>query len=568
LDQLIVAQSNPSDPQFGVWLDTTQILANYTPTSVQVASVVEYLTLSGFTNIQTADNNMLVTATGTAAAVSAAFNTGLAHFLRNGTLGIANISDVMVPNTLADTVLAVLGLQTLDKASVGTYQILNPVQFPIAYDASSLPSAANTAVGIVTAGSMTPVVSDLHMFETESGLPQITPIVVNVGGTSGDTSNTLEWDLDSQNIQAMAGGTLQKMIFYTATSLLNSALTPTFNKAVSDNLAPVINVSLVGCESGNNGDGSMAADDAIFKLAVVQGQTFAVSSGDNGAYACGTVGANGTFGTVQGVSYPASSPYVLAIGGTDLSTNGSAGYLSETAWTYSGGGPSAYEVQPNWQNGTVPGAMRGVPDLAFDSSPGANIYVNGVLEYGVGGTSLAAPLFVGSWARLQSMHANTLGFPAAYLYQYGRIPSHTAFHDVTTGSNGVYSAGAGWDYATGWGSLDVAAFNSIIGGGGNPPAEPVEIVPNAPPTQFTNNSSEPVSVTPSTSGALATYFNFCKTDTVRGQTCHTSTSPNYTFSMVNGSANNFKAQACNTAGCTGFIVSPTTVTYCQNYSCP
>jgi pseudomonalisin/xanthomonalisin len=392
-------------------------------------------------------------------------------------------------------------------------------------------------------------------------LPILNPTVVNVGGVSTESQAFVEWDLDSQVIQSMAGGTLKQMLFYTATSFYNSALTMAYNKAMSEGIATVVNISIGECESYNADDGSMAADDAIFKLAIAQGQTFSVASGDQGATGCYPG---------FGVQYPASSPYVIAVGGTTLSTHGDHSYESESAWISGGGGPSAYEQQPSWQTGIVPGPMRGVPDIAFDGdgSSGAKIIVDG-MEETWGGTSLASPLFVGTWARLQSLHGNSLGFPASWIYQYGNSHPSPAFHDVVVGSNGGYSANVGWDYTTGWGSFDVAAVNSVVVGvAGSPPAMPVQITPSNPLFIFTNNNASMVSVTPSTSGAPATSFTFCKTDDLHGQTCHVSTARTWTFSLLNGSMNTFQAQACNAAGCSGFIVAPTTVEYCRNYTCP
>jgi pseudomonalisin/xanthomonalisin len=155
-----------------------------------------------------------------------------------------------------------------------------------------------------------------------------------------------------------------------------------------------------------------------------------------------------------------------------LSTTSSGTYSGETAWTFSGGGPSLYEAQPSWQRGIVPGTTRGVPDIAFDADPssGALFIVNGT-QTSNGGTSLASPLFVGAWARLESAHHNRLGFPAAWLYSHGPTPSGSLFHDVTSGSNGDFSAGPGWDYTTGFGSLDVAGVNAALSTGWEPAIE-------------------------------------------------------------------------------------------------
>ena len=92
--------------------------------------------------------------------------------------------------------------------------------------------------------------------------------------------------------------------------------------------------------------------------------------------------------------------------------------------------------------------------------------VNGASSQ-IGGTSLAAPLSTGTWARVQSSHGNSLGFAAPLLYAAaGKTP--TPYHDVTSGNNGLpllggYSAKAGFDETTGWGTFDIASFNTVVG---------------------------------------------------------------------------------------------------------
>ncbi len=463
LDYHLRALTRPGDPEFGRWLSREQILADYAPLPERANAVAGYLIQAGFTNVHIEPNRLLVTATGTTTAIRNAFHTELGRFVRDGREGIANVTAVQVPPELNDTVLSVLGLQTLDQMHTMNYRVdgvlltgsvhgLNPVLFPVAYNAAGLPTASTTPVGIITEGKMTQTISDLHQFESQNNLPTINPTVVQVGPPSNDTSNTAEWDLDSQSIQAMAGGQVGQIIFYDAYSLSNSYITKALNKAVSDNIAKVINVSLGECESAAYSDGSMATDDQIFQLAIAQGQTFSVSSGDSGSKECGNPP-----GTSVGASYPASSPYVIAVGGTTLYTDANGNYGGEVTWSGTGGSPSLIEAKPSWQNGVVSGTYRGVPDIAFDADPysGAIIVVNGTLQQ-YGGTSLASPLFVGSWARIQSANNAKLGFPASWIYSHG-AQFTSAFHDVTSGTNGDYSATTGWDYTTGFGSFNVAA---------------------------------------------------------------------------------------------------------------
>jgi subtilase family serine protease len=464
-------------------LTTEQFMQRHAPTAAQAKSVVDYLAKNGFTNIEVAENRMVITADGSPVAVKGAFQADLHEFDVNGRRAYANVTDALVPAHLGDTVLAVTGLQTihlfhttLKHASTDgahTYAVtgVSIPNFPSIYGASSMPSATNATIGIITEGSMTQTITDLKSFASSAGYPVPPVTTVTVGSSSTDTSGVDEWNMDSQSSLAAAGGTIKSMLLYTATSLADAPLTAAYNKAVSDNKAKVINVSLGECETSAQSSGTESSNDQIFQTAVAQGQTFSVSSGDSGSYECG--------GSSSAQSYPAVSPYVMSIGGTTLSSSGGT-WQSETVWACSsssncassggtGGGPSLTEAAPSWQTSAgVLGSStkRGVPDIAFDASPnsGALVLVNGSNSQ-IGGTSLAAPLFTGFYSRIQSANGNTLPFPASTLYA-GAASHSTWFHDVTSGSNGGYSAKAGWDYTTGWGSLQVANFATAFSGSG------------------------------------------------------------------------------------------------------
>lgn len=485
LDELTKKLTSGQSTQF---LSAQQFLDRHAPTREQAVKVINYLRALGYRNVSLSDNRMLVTADGSPSQIQSAFQTEMRYFNVKGRLAHANVTDVSVPDTLSDAVLAVVGLQTVHMAHVMNRRVtnegvgtqaaaaqaivgVNPTQFPGIYGASGMPSAATATIGIITQGSMTQTITDLKAFAANSGYPQPPVSVVIVGAASTDTSGVDEWNLDSQSSLAAAGGTVKSMLLYTATTLSDADLTVTYNRVVSDNLAKVINVSLGECETAAKSSGITASNDQIFQTAVAQGQTFSVSSGDSGSYECG--------GSTNQQSYPAVSPYVMAISGTTLSSSGGT-WIGETAWSCSGpatcpqsasggtgGGVSSTEPAPSWQTAagvlTTPG-KRGVPDVSFDGAPssGALIIVKGSIVQ-IAGTSLSAPIFTGFYSRIQAAHGNTLGFPASTLYS-GAAANPSWFHDVTSGSNGGYSAGTGWDYVTGYGSLIVQNFSTAFGG--------------------------------------------------------------------------------------------------------
>jgi pseudomonalisin len=498
LDSFTKELYRPGSPSFHQWMTREETVNNFSPTQAQAQAVANYLAQNGFTNVQISSNRLLVTADGTVGAVRQAFQTQIGHFRRDGREGIANVDDVSVPVSLGATVDRVLGLQTLSKAHVFSRSTIEPYytvvgtsgnanahgyfpqEFATVYDAGNTPTASNTTVALIGWGSMSNAVSDLSQFESSEGIsPVPTSIISTSSQSSSDDSGQGEWALDAQAMVGMAGS-VQNLIFYTdggtysssgSSGAEDSNLLQVINRAVTDNTAKVVNISwgLAEC----NAPGAVGFADSVLQVGVAQGQTFVAASGDNGSYPCdvnGQAPAVGSYSTSTqlSVNYPASSPYVVSVGGTTLNTTPGDSYISESSWPYSGGGNSATESAPSWQDGYS--SYRQVPDVAFDAdwtnSP-IIYYLTASSEAGVsssgwylnGGTSLSTPLFAGAWARLETASANGLGFAAPSMYTYAySIP----FHDVTTGNNGYYSATPGRDNATGWGSFDIAAFNNFI----------------------------------------------------------------------------------------------------------
>lgn len=470
-----------ANPQHAA-LTPAQFTTMYSPTITQAQEVAAFMRQAGFTSITIAPNRLLVSGDAPASVVSVAFHTSFVQVLtRHGRHAFANNSDVLIPAALESTVNAVLGLQNVHLAHTADVRYIpsatsmpqpaqsggslvghDPTDFPIIYGDSSLALASGVPVGIITQGGMAQVIDDLDEFTgPPNNLPAVNVTVdcVTSGGCGGTDASTLsEWDLDSQDIVAMGG--VQDLVLYDVAELSDADLTTAYNAAVSADAVKVINVSLEECETDAESDGSAASDDAIFEEADAQNQTFSIAAGDHGADEC-----PGNGGALT-PSYPASSPYVVAVGGTDLYTSGNTTWADETVWNTlseeggaTGGSPSTFEIQESWQNGLGPNAnssYRGVSDIALDADPasGAEIIVDGA-EQQWGGTSLSSPLFVGTWARILQAKGESLGFAAPLIYQVASDTSNYAadFHDVTSGNNNGESALTGWDYPTGLGSI-------------------------------------------------------------------------------------------------------------------
>jgi subtilase family serine protease len=216
----------------------------------------------------------------------------------------------------------------------------------------------------------------------------------------------------------------------------------------------------------------MIVFDNSFLQGAAQGQTFFASSGDTGSFCPVGVGTNGVPAGVPLVQYPASSPYVVGVGGTTLLTNPDGSYNSEISWNAGGGGISQFEGAPFWQKSASTllstANSRGVPDIAYDADPesGASVVVNGA-PIGVGGTSLSSPMALGVWARALSNNPR-LGFGSIRIYSLydgtGLLGAYPVggFHDITVGVNGLYAAGPGYDLNTGLGTPVISQFTQAL----------------------------------------------------------------------------------------------------------
>jgi kumamolisin len=294
----------------------------------------------------------------------------------------------------------------------------------------------------------------------------VTDVSVDGAGNSptGDPSGPDgEVELDVEVAGALAAGARITVYFAPNTDQgFLDALTSAAHDATHE--PRVISLSWGGPEPTWTAQARAALDSAAEDAASL-GITVLAAAGDQGA-------SDGEPPGQLAVDFPASSPHVLACGGTRLVLAG--GRLgSEQVWNdlahgegATGGGVSATFPRPAFQATTnVPSlpngfAGRGVPDVAGDADPetGYSVLVDGS-EVVLGGTSAVAPLWAALIARANQALARTLGLAAPLLY----APAAAAtFHDVTVGSNGHYDAGPGWDPCTGLGTPDGAALLAAL----------------------------------------------------------------------------------------------------------
>jgi subtilase family serine protease len=253
---------------------------------------------------------------------------------------------------------------------------------------------------------------------------------------------SLEISLDTEWAHVVAPGA--DILLVEAKNALVSSLLTAVDAAVAGG-AKVVSMSWGGSEFSTE-----PGSDSHFNRA---GVTFVASSGDSGA----------------GVIWPASSPYVIAAGGTTLPLDATGNLAGpETAWSGSGGGISAYEAEPGYQSSyPIPstGAKRGVPDVSYDADTNTGVSVYDSTHYQgqkgwftVGGTSASAP----QWAAVIALagqgrtplSSNSTGSSPVYSAAASGVYSSN-YRDVTTGSNGscaICAAKTGYDFVTGLGS--------------------------------------------------------------------------------------------------------------------
>jgi kumamolisin len=302
--------------------------------------------------------------------------------------------------------------------------------------------------------------SDLKAYFSGLGLktPSVSSVSVDGGknSPSGDANGADgEVMLDIEIAGAVAPGA--KIVVYFCPNTSQGFL-DAITQAVHDtvNKPSVISISWGGPESGWTAQ-AMEQFDQAFQDAAAVGITVCIAAGDQGS-------SDGAGDSLAHVDFPASSPNALACGGTTLDASTSK-IISEVVWNDSssgggatGGGISDQFPLPSYQQGAgVPPSAnsggkvgRGVPDVAGNADPdtGYEIRVDGSSVV-AGGTSAVAPLWAGLVARLNQALGKPVGFLNPNLY--GPVHQAGTFRDITSGNNGAYSAGPGWDACTGWG---------------------------------------------------------------------------------------------------------------------
>jgi kumamolisin len=412
---------------------------------------------------------------GTVAAMNGAFGVQLKTYEHPGGKYRGRTGAVQLPAELQDVVEGVFGLDNRPQAkphfrrrqglggvrAAAVNLSYTPLQVAAFYDYPTGVDGSGECIALIELGGgynstdLSNYWSQLKLAKT----PSVSAVSVGNGSNqpTGDPNGPDgEVMLDIEVAGAIAPGA--KVVVYfaenTDAGFLNAITTAAHD---STNNPSVLSISWGGPESSWTQQAMTSMDEA-FQSAAAMGVTVCVAAGDDGSTDGVNDGANH-------VDFPASSPNVLACGGTELVTSGNT-VTSETVWNElasnegaTGGGISDVFPLPSWQNGAgVPPSAnpsqnvgRGVPDVAGDADPttGYVTLVDGQPDV-IGGTSAVAPLWAGLVARINQSVGKPIGFMNPLLYQAGDASGD--FDDITSGNNGAYSAGPGWDACTGLGS--------------------------------------------------------------------------------------------------------------------
>jgi subtilase family serine protease len=501
LDRLLAAISNPDSPQYRHFLTGAQFAARYAPLAVNLEAVRSDLQRAGF-SVNVSDQ--AVSAFGSQMQIERYFRTSL---IRSADGVVAPRTTHGLPEELAAgkaTIIGLDGTPPLDVDSrsmpmpsglapnkwsnepLGPYY---PTDLKQAYAMPSIQDASGrgTTIGVVMASPVDK--SDIQKFFAiiQSAQPSVTTINVDGGGKLHNHF-TFEATLDVEQSAGVAPAA--HILLYNIRNLKNASIYDGYAEALKGD-AGIISSSFGTCEqqfSKPSGRAMLVAFDALFKEGLARGFTWVASSGDYGKYSCRSR-------TVIGVDWPAVSPYVLAVGGTNLVTSlgsNDANYVSENAfhdekpsfggtlWG-SGGGYSLYYKQPAWQRGFVANAARGVPDvslhmggLGYSTSRFSSnvtcvaltcnkndssdvVVLDGDLELGIG-TSASAPDIAGLLALGSEIAGKPLGDVHAMLYAAAKHPG--LFHTGIPGNNGFPTTKGLWDPVLGLGTPK-AAFKIV-----------------------------------------------------------------------------------------------------------
>jgi subtilase family serine protease len=513
LDTLLAGLQNPKSPNFHHFLTPQEFGLRFGPTDQDVADAANWLKSFGFRIEEIGNGKLWINFSGNVQQVERAFQTNIRQYEVHGEIHHANATDPSIPRALSGLVQGVVSLHDFPLHHDGNVaqlpvnvtnadgsHNLAPGDFAIIYNLTPLYNAGIDGTGqtIAIVGRTDIVVGDVQFFRSTFGLPAKDPIFIHNGNAPGDLKGNeeLEADLDVEWSGAVAkNATIDFVISRSTRTTDGVSLSAQY--IVNNNVAPVMSTSFGLCEQSLGATGN-AFWNNLWTQAAAEGITAFVSTGDTGAAGCDAN--NAAVGTIQAVNGLASTPNNVAVGGTEFNEgagifwaagnnadlSSALGPIPEIVWNESanvpggvgiratGGGVSTIYAKPGYQSGPgVPAdGFRDIPDVSLTAAGhDAYIIVQGHTNNtpgleGVFGTSASSPSFAGIMALVVQKTGAPQGNANNVLYSMARAQfagGSAVFNDITSGNNSVpgvtgFAAAAGYDQATGWGSVNAATL--------------------------------------------------------------------------------------------------------------
>ncbi len=504
------AVSDPHSPSYGKYVTPAQFRAQFAPSASTIAAVQNWLRSQGFTIDYSPLNNRYVAAEGTVAQAEAAFGAQIDEYSVQGKLVRSPASALTVPSQFAGVVDAVLGLDdsaqfvqlnqivdqapppagfrnappladwfgqlaspyafpsgfTSDPAGTGTVpwsvKGTTPAQIKSAYGIDPNATGAGQTVAVVDAYASQTILADVNQWSTNLGLPTLKPgqfTQVVAPGTFRRPQNPKQdpqgWSgEETLDIEAVHGMAPAAKIVYVGAPNNYQDLDAALNHVVDRGLAQIVTNSY-GFPTEALPGGYIKPYNDTFIQAAAEGIGVYFSSGDNGDET--------SYMGYATPDWPASSPWVTAVGGTALGVGEDGQRVVETGWGTSnykctgttctfvswlygaGGGVSQLFAEPSYQsNAGLSFSGRAVPDVSALADPQTGLLVGQTQtfpdgayydEYRIGGTSLASPLFAGLMALADQKAGKPYGFANPFIYA-----NSTSFTDIGSTKTAVARA--------------------------------------------------------------------------------------------------------------------------------
>lgn len=487
---------DPRSSDYRKFLKASGFGARFGLPIADIEGVVSWLNSKGFEVVTRPPQRTSLSARGRAGDVNRAFGVTLVDWqTAKGQRYHRPVGEPRLPAELTGRVASIVGLDTqplVRPAIPGIYGVgirnggLRPEDVRRAYEIEELHAAGlhgeGQTVAIISFDTFYP--EDIAAWDAEMGITAAPVEAIRLEGsaTTPGGSND-EVSLDIEVIRGIAPAA--QILNYEAPNLLSN-FGPLIARIVSDGRADLVNISWGKCEKFYPSQ-VMAANEQEIAAAFAAGISIFVASGDEGAYDCRRNKPPGSDDEFERdltavVDSPSSSQNTISVGGTFLTVREDGTYYEEAGWeeplggTGGGGGLSSVYQRPPWQQGigvdnANSNGMRQVPDVGgpADSQSGFIVIYTPLGEERttatIGGTSAAAPFWVGSMALVRQLAGqrgvNGLGALGPLLYQVA-AERPDVFHDIVKGGNLLHQATAGWDYSTGLGTPRVGPLANAI----------------------------------------------------------------------------------------------------------